>query len=249
MKIAICGCSLSAPSTDKPPHYKKFLNTHFSELLKKDYKVINFAKAGVSNYYIRYQVEEAIKQSPDVVILTPTNTARLELNINPDLKNGKYIGSIDEVKNSNIVSVHESAINNLDVPRSYKKAMGYYFKNIYNQEWERKKQVWVINDAINELQYNKIPCIFQPGFLIGDSASNYLYTEDESLEYFYNLYGFTIPYNDSLSKISITSKHDWLPNDPGYHTTVESQHIFYRYLVEKALLKINNTYRTGIIAQ
>ena len=249
MKIAVCGCSLSAPSPNKPPHYDKFLNTHFSELLGTENDVINFAKAGVSNYHIRLQVQEAIKQNPDVVILTPTNTARLELNIDKTLDNDLCIGSIDDIKHSTMISIHQSAINNRDLTNGHKDAMKKYFNKIYNEEWERKKQIWIINDALNELQYNKIPCIFQPGFLISTFDINYTYTLDQTLKHFYNLYGFIIPYEQSLAKISLMNKRMWLNNDPGYHTTPEGQYSFYRYLIKKALLKINNTYRTGIIAQ
>ena len=249
MKIAICGCSLSSPPHNKPPHYDKFLNTHFSELLGTKHNVINFAEPGVSNYHIRLQVEEAIKQKPDVVILTATNTARVELNTNKTLDNNLCIRGIHEIEHSTMVSVHQSMVKNHDLSAGHKTALKYYFDEIYNEEWEKKKQIWIINDALTELQHNKIPCILQPGFLISRVDINNAYTIEETLKHFYNLYGFIIPYEHSLAKISLENKHKWLNNDPGYHTHPEGQYQFYRYLIKKALLKINNTYRTGIIAQ
>lgn len=75
-KIIVCGCSFSAVS-----NMEQYRGTHWSELLAQrlNCEVINYARQGISNGGIRIQIDEAIKQKPDLVILTPTVIDRIEI--------------------------------------------------------------------------------------------------------------------------------------------------------------------------
>jgi len=230
MKIAVCGCSFSSVSDKTHPYYEKYKNTHFSELLQKNHYVFNFAHGGVSNYYIRLQVEEAVKINPDVVILTPTNVPRLEI-LRKSLDNNKNLfDQISHIGNNDsrmISAQFDSALRNGDVTSREKKAVKHFMKHFYDELWETKKQTWVIRDALTQLKESKIPCLFQPWFLNVDGIE----------QTFNNIYGYIIPYEDSICsyKINFNKKI----KDPGYHTTIESQKKFYLYLVENAFNKVN----------
>ena len=66
MKIIVCGDSFCSADTGRP-------GTHFSELLQfNGHQVINLARGGISNTGIAFQMQEAIKFDPDVVIFSTT---------------------------------------------------------------------------------------------------------------------------------------------------------------------------------
>lgn len=68
MKIIVCGDSFCSADTGRP-------GTHFSELLQlNEYQVINLARGGMSNIGIAFQIQEAIKFNPDIVIFSTTGT-------------------------------------------------------------------------------------------------------------------------------------------------------------------------------
>ena len=70
----ICGDSFSAVSKILP-------GTHYSELLanRLGWELHNYARRGCSNGGIRLQIQEAIRQSADFVIVVPTGWDRIEI--------------------------------------------------------------------------------------------------------------------------------------------------------------------------
>lgn len=73
-KVAVCGDSFSAVSKILP-------GTHYSELLADQlgWELLNYARRGCSNGGIRVQINEAIKQQADFVIIVPTSWDRMEI--------------------------------------------------------------------------------------------------------------------------------------------------------------------------
>lgn len=73
-KLAICGDSFNAVSKILP-------GTHYSEILAKDlgWQLLNYARRGCSNGGIRLQIQEAIDQNADFVIIVPTGWDRMEI--------------------------------------------------------------------------------------------------------------------------------------------------------------------------
>jgi len=73
-KLAICGDSFNAVSKILP-------DTHYSELLSKrlGWQLLNFARRGCSNGGIRLQIQEAINQQANFVIIVPTGWDRMEV--------------------------------------------------------------------------------------------------------------------------------------------------------------------------
>ena len=72
----VCGCSYSAVSP-----FEQHKNTSWSEILanKLGWDLQNIARQGCSNGGIRIQIDEAIRQRPDFVIITPTSYDRIEI--------------------------------------------------------------------------------------------------------------------------------------------------------------------------
>ena len=73
-KLVICGDSFSAVSKISP-------GTHYSEILadRLGWQLLNYARRGCSNGGIRLQIQEAIKQRADFVIIVPTGWDRIEI--------------------------------------------------------------------------------------------------------------------------------------------------------------------------
>ena len=73
-KLVVCGDSFSSVSVTLP-------GTHYSELLadKLNAELCNYARRGCSNGGIRLQIDEAIRQKADYVIVVPTSWDRMEI--------------------------------------------------------------------------------------------------------------------------------------------------------------------------
>ena len=78
-KLYVCGCSFNTVS--KKIDYK---DTHWSQVLSKKlgWELVNLAKPGISNGGIRLQIDKAIKDRADFVIVVATVPDRIELSSN-----------------------------------------------------------------------------------------------------------------------------------------------------------------------
>jgi len=72
-KIIVCGDSFCSADRNRP-------GTHFSELLSSQgYDVVNLARGGISNTAICFQIEQAIKLNPDMIIFSSTTSDRIDV--------------------------------------------------------------------------------------------------------------------------------------------------------------------------
>ena len=75
MKLAVCGCSFSAHDPRAPgTEYGSIIADHFG------WDYVNLARPSASNHIIRLQIDEAVQQGADWVIVNWTNSERLEWN-------------------------------------------------------------------------------------------------------------------------------------------------------------------------
>ncbi len=87
--IFVCGDSFCSADRNLP-------GTHFSEILTTlGYNVTNFARGGITNTAICYQIKRSIELKADIVIFTSTSSDRLDVpikkfNPNNGLKNFIY---------------------------------------------------------------------------------------------------------------------------------------------------------------
>ena len=90
-KLVICGDSFMSPISCND-NDDTGCGMHFSELLSKkiDWELITFARGACSNQTIRLQIDEAIKEAPDYVIIATTSPDRFEFPIN-DMTSRDYL--------------------------------------------------------------------------------------------------------------------------------------------------------------
>lgn len=110
MKIIVCGDSFLTPDIRYP-------GTHFSEILanKYNHEVINLARAGISNFGICLQFEQAIKLQPDIIIYIQSNPGRMAIPVGKfvrehGLKNVKYTDKVSATCGSEYVGGSDALI-------------------------------------------------------------------------------------------------------------------------------------------
>ena len=107
LSIAVCGESFCTACLQELKYAGR--RAHFSDILEDcyGYKILHFAHGGFSNTGIFFQIQEALKHNPDVVVYNKTWNSRLDIKINDPfqpyagLKNFLYY-------NDHMPSTHES---------------------------------------------------------------------------------------------------------------------------------------------
>jgi hypothetical protein len=165
MRIVVCGDSWATPD-------KRVPGKHYSEILseKYNYQVVNLARAGISNIGICFQIEQAIKLSPDAIILTGTDSDRIsfavgEFNTSNGLKNIRYTDELSATCSSEYVGDANAPIiddvvftlakdcdwtilggaqkNNISAEQ--KEAIKQYITYLHNKTFKNVTDSWAIN--------------------------------------------------------------------------------------------------------
>ena len=224
-KLIVCGCSLSADSVDLPG---TGYGHQTARLLGWDVEIL--ARPGCSNGGIRIQIDEAIRQQPDFVIVAPTFPDRMEIPAKP-FNYSKHHG-LDNINYGNnpyrmICEPIVTLIENTDHPTRYNKldqhtesALQYYVNHIYDHKWKQQQDEWIIRDGIMQLFYFKIPFLIVAGPLwsVGNIRNR--------IPKVVNNNSLTLDYEETPTY----AIHEWPFNgvDPGYHGSPTSQ----EYLAE-----------------
>ena len=176
MRIVVCGDSFCASAL------KTIATTgaraHFSQILEDQYgyEVINLAHGGMSNTAIWFQIDQAIKLEPNVIVYGKTWSSRIELyfkdkfyNQNSPLKNfiyydpcyssssTPYVGSFDDTETDGgmVVSTVWQNIENspfFDLTDEQIKAVKLYLKYMYNDSICMQRDAWVFEYWHNRIQ-------------------------------------------------------------------------------------------------
>lgn len=96
-KLVVCGDSFYSP-VSSPDSCR---GTHFCEVLASNlgWDLVSFAKGACSNQVIRLQIDEAMKESPDLIIIGVTGNDRMEIPVTHRKEKGYW----------NLVHSNESA--------------------------------------------------------------------------------------------------------------------------------------------
>ena len=158
MKLAVCGCSWSSECEKNP---NTGFGTHLSNLLVAKYK--KFARPSASNFIIRLQVEQAIKEKFDLVVVVWTNVERVEWHMVNSRKYYPHKGLQDvsyrDYKDSNNNPAKDSSgaeiitaesLNSMGLDKSFdhlKQSWGpdTVKKKITEQQWTTWKQFYTHN--------------------------------------------------------------------------------------------------------
>jgi hypothetical protein len=177
-KIAVCGDSFFSCDTRWP-------NTHFSELLSNSLNatLYNYARQGTSVNVIRLQLEEAVKQKPDLILFGSTDIHRFEIplislypqdnfstyNISYGLHNIEYRHYPNSSKfqvdgsKATLFSDHWSKFLCEDnFPSDVIGAWKNYLSFLYDSNWKQQIDQWIIESGIYFLDNCGIPYFYMP---------------------------------------------------------------------------------------
>ena len=230
-KLIVCGCSLSADSINLPG---TGYGHQTARRLGWDVEIL--ARPGCSNGGIRIQIDEALRQRPDFVIVAPTFTDRMEIPVKP-FNYSKHHG-LDNINYGNnpyrmICEPIGTLIENTDHPTRYNKlddytesALQQYINHIYDHKWKQQQDEWIIRDGIMQLFYFKIPFLVIAGPLwhVGNIRNR--------IPKVVNNNSLTLDYKETPTY----AIHEWPFEgvDPGYHGSPAGQ----EYLAEIYYKKI-----------
>jgi hypothetical protein len=173
-KIIVCGDSFCVAD--------KHNRDHFSQILedKYGYSVTNLGRGGTSNTSICFQIQQAIKLLPDIVVYSQTTTGRIEVPVTGEpfdpklgLKNfiypnpnetsygSPYVGDRNAAFFSNTI---ESLFTKLPAPyRNYvplsseqQQAVRMYLTFIYDENLKAETDRWAIEYWQHQLTHNNI---------------------------------------------------------------------------------------------
>lgn len=196
MKIVVCGDSFCASTA------KSITTTgsraHFSQILEDQYghEVTNLAHGGMSNTAIWFQIDQAIKLAPDVIVYNKTWSSRFELyvedkfyNIISPLRNfiyydecyssshTPYVGKFDDSNDGGMVV--STAWQNIENSPFFKlsdeqlKTVKLYLKHMYNDSVCSQRDTWVFEYWHNRIQESGIFPIYFNNDDIGKVAYDF----------------------------------------------------------------------------
>jgi hypothetical protein len=184
--LGICGDSYFAATQDiaSRPDCNGSGGKHFTELLAKklNYDYFTLARGACSNFCIRLQIDEAIKNKCDFILIGTTTENRIEYPIKEnsfDASKGIYniiyhhytrgtdqlqypdISSLDE-KFQNAGYASDTITNILAGYGPVKndeqfEAIKTYFMDLYDTDIKKMLDSYVISDGVRALEANKIP--------------------------------------------------------------------------------------------
>ncbi len=174
-KLIVCGDSYMSPTILYP-------NTHFSEIIadKLGYELIPYSRAGMSNGGIAIQIDTAMQQKPDLILLGTTYSDRIEFPINEPRSTDKFtindisyhhtttsltsnISLDPQLISTNLVEVISnnfgSTFHLCDQPRKKEKAIKDWFRYLYHSDWKTQTDRWMMYGVVHQLNQSGIPYI------------------------------------------------------------------------------------------
>jgi len=136
-------------------HYASFLDRYAKV---KDFQYINLAVGGASNLFIRLQIEQAINNQADYVIIGATEPDRFEIPAQSiDIENTRKFNSKKYIISTQV------ADNINSIPDNLISAVKYYKAYIQDHDIDSIKNYFLLRDGLTQLEKKKIPYVFIPG--------------------------------------------------------------------------------------
>ena len=214
-KIIVCGDSYMTPSHILP-------NTHFAELLRDHYncELTVYARGGMSNVGICLQIEQAIKDNPDLILYNTTAYDRIEVPLKDDdidIQNVIYEEGHSYSTHSNEMNKNEPRLisdtlysmlemdhkyNNVPNIDEIKRSLKDYFNNLYQHKWK---------------EYTDTLCLYATLYKLSQTHIKTL-----SFTHHADMFIHKFPFVPSSSIVQF-DPYRQPENDPGYHTDIETQ--------------------------
>ena len=194
---------------------------HFTELLAKaiNYDYFTLARAGCSNSVIRLQIEAMIDKKVDFVIFGNTTENRIELPITtfhrslgiqnisyeryPN-QSKKHITKKSTTISENLLTLEQG---HADINEFQQESIKHYLKDLFDFEYKRHQDSWILASGVQALKDAKIPYLFLPGW------------DWINRERYFSKPDIRISFDRELHPQS----YDRQPNNRLWHTSDESQ--------------------------
>ena len=176
-KVIVCGDSWMTPD------FHDYQNTHFSEIFAREmgYDLMGYARGGMSNGGIALQIEQAIRDKPDLILFGTTVIDRIEVSMNSGEEiNDRYINKcavVDDLSyyprvinndtpaliSDNLMSLlyepMKSKYPKATAPEDKENAIKQWFMHMYSPRMKRKIDLWCMRAVTHKLHLSGIPAI------------------------------------------------------------------------------------------
>lgn len=146
---------------------------------RRGYNHICLARPGASNFAIRLQIDQAIQESADFVVIGATSSDRIDLVDDKSKKGGSPVLSDIHYQGYNATSerwvnaqqsayiVSDTINNTLEKDYGFDRdlvdSIKCYVRELHSPDIQDLKDRWIIRDGLYQLVKHSIPFIFIPG--------------------------------------------------------------------------------------
>ena len=138
---------------------------------------VSLALIGATNFMVRLQIDEAIKQQADYVILSTVPSDRIDVVLDSELdhdffelKNiiyrnykSKSVQNIADQDNKILSdSIYNATNIRMELSKDQKRAIHTYIADLHNSSLQRQKDYYMISDGLHKLQQHRIPFLLIP---------------------------------------------------------------------------------------
>lgn len=177
-KLIVCGDSYMSPVVNYP-------KTHFSEIIadRLGYELIPYSRSGMSNGGIAIQIDTAIQEKPDLILVGTTYPDRIEFPINDpkpsdrftvqDIcydhspfslsSNVEFFAEDPQLISTNVVEIISNSygrtFEKCDEPDKKERAIKDWFRYLYHPDWKNQTDKWMMYAVLHQLHESNIPYI------------------------------------------------------------------------------------------
>jgi hypothetical protein len=149
---------------------------------RKQFQHISLGRAGATNFMIRLQIEQAIHEHADYVVVATTCSDRFDVALDPDELFGEFglqhilhtgYGSASEknVQHANLKIISDTFVNierqshEKIISQVQRHALKNYVTNLHSVSLANQKDYYIISDGLRKLQSVQIPFVFLPSWM------------------------------------------------------------------------------------
>ena len=138
---------------------------------------VSLARIGATNFMVRLQIDEAIKNQADYVILSTVPSDRIDVVLDSNLEHdffelkniiyrnykSKSVQNIADQDNKILSdSIYNATEIRMELSKDQKRAIQIYISDLHNSSLQRQKDYYMISDGLRRLQKYRIPFLLIP---------------------------------------------------------------------------------------
>jgi hypothetical protein len=150
----------TASVLDEMAEFNYSHNVNFVDLyaVDKQWDYINLASPGATNFFIRLQIEEAVKIKPDYVVVAATSSDRFEIPLG-QFEYARLAKNYNELNNT----VSSKMTDCYDLTKEKETAIKHYTSQLFDIGLLEAKSYFYLQSGLDLLEKNNIPYVFIPG--------------------------------------------------------------------------------------